>query len=482
MIGALGFLLYLPSLSGGFVWDDTSLFAGGWLARPDALATIWFRPGEIRTEEHYWPVLYTLFYLQHLLWGSEPTGYRLVNMVLHAGNGLLLLGLLRQLQVRWAFAAAALFAVHPAHVESVAWIIELKDVLSGCFMLAAMLAFFLSMREVRSRAVFWGWLLLSFVLFAAALGSKSVSVVTPVALAVICWWRGDGLRRREVLALTPFFLLSAAYTALDLGFVAKASNPALEFSLLERVSIAGRAFWFYIGKSFWPLGLGPVYPLWSVEAATMASLGPALLAVALLVTLAMASRRLGRGPVALAVLFTVTLLPTLGLVPFTFQQYSFVADRYLYLPVACPAVAAAYAAAGLSDRLAATSFRFMPGLVLIAAGVLLIVQTLQYIPVYRDNESWARAVLARNPQAVIGHQVLGVTLLARGDIAGAMPHLQAVIERQPGNASAHYNLAVAHALAGRTEQALECVGRALAADPEHRNALSLRDRLTTPTP
>jgi tetratricopeptide (TPR) repeat protein len=205
------------------------------------------------------------------------------------------------------------------------------------------------------------------------------------------------------------------------------------------------------------------------------------LALALLVTLAMASWRVGRGPVALALLFTVILLPTLGLVPFTFQQYSFVADRYLYLAVACPAVAAAYFAAGLSDRLATTSFRSVPGLAMVAAGVFLSVLTWQYIPVYRDNESWARAVLARNPQAVIGHQVLGVTLLARGDIAGAMPHLLAVIERQPGNASAHYNLAVAHIQAGRTEHALESLAQALAADPEHRNALALRDRLTTPT-
>ena len=481
VIGALGFLLYLPSLSGGFVWDDASLFAGGWLARPDALSVIWLRPGDIQTEEHYWPVLYTLFYLQHWLWGSEATGYRLVNMVLHAGNGLLLLALLRKLRVRWAFAAAALFAVHPAHVESVAWIIELKDVLSGCFVLAAMLAFVMFLRANRAGGSSWAWLVASGVLFVAALGSKSVSVVMPVVLAVVCWWRGGGLQRREVLALTPFFLLSAAYTFLDLRLVGKAGNPAVDLDWFERVSIAGRAFWFYASKSVWPVGLGPIYPKWSLEGGPLVALAPAMAAVALMAVLFATAGRTGRGPAALTLIFAVALLPTLGLVPFTFQQYSFVADRYLYLAVACPAVAVAVLAAGAHSRLVAIPLRAVPVLGVFVAVWVLALLTWHHLPVYRDNESWARAVLARNPQAVIGHQVLGVALLSRGDFAGAMPHLQAVAERQPGNASAHYNLAVAHAKAGQTEQALEWLRRALEADPKHRNALGLRDRLTSRT-
>lgn len=479
-VGALGFLIYLPSLAGGFLWDDASLFAGGWLAKPDALATIWLRPAEIRTEEHYWPVVYSLFYLQHLLWGAEAAGYRLVNMMLHAGNGMLLLALLRQLRVPWAFPAAALFAVHPVHVESVAWIIELKDLLSGFFMLATALSFGVAMREERTNRARAVWLVMAMAMFVLALGSKSVAVVTPMALAILCWWQGT-LTRHAALALVPFFAIAALYTVVDLRFMVGVGNPSVDMGLLQRIEVAGRAFWFYAAQSLWPAKLTPLYPKWVPASSTAGALAPMALAAAVMVALAGLARRIGRGPITLMLLFAVTLLPTLGLVPFTFQQYAFVADRYLYLAVACPAVAVAVGAARIHDLVSASALRLVPAATIATLTMILAALTLKHIPVYQDNESWARTVLARNPEAVVAHQILGVSLLARGDWAGALPHLREVARCWPDNASAHYNLAVAHAKAGQRDEALACLDRALAADPSHRNSLALRDRLTTAT-
>ena len=85
------------------------------------------------TEGHYWPLVYTTFWLEHKLWGFAPRGYHIVNVLLHLANTLLVWHLLRRLAVPGAWMVAAVFAVHPLHVESVAWVIERKDVLSGLF-------------------------------------------------------------------------------------------------------------------------------------------------------------------------------------------------------------------------------------------------------------------------------------------------------------------------------------------------------------
>ena len=103
----------------------------------DGLWRIWFSPSEIEDEGHYWPLVYTSFWLEHKLWGFAPAGYHAVNVLLHAANTVLVLRLARRLAVPGAWLVAAVFAVHPLHVESVAWIIERKDLLSGLFYLAA---------------------------------------------------------------------------------------------------------------------------------------------------------------------------------------------------------------------------------------------------------------------------------------------------------------------------------------------------------
>ena len=132
---------YLPAmLWGDFIWDDLMMIGTPAVREATGLRQIWFSPGEIEAEVHYWPLVYTTFWLQHKLWGFAPAGFHVVNVLLHLANTLLLWQLLRRSAVPAAWLAAAVFAVHPVHVESVAWVIELKDVLSGLFYLSAALA------------------------------------------------------------------------------------------------------------------------------------------------------------------------------------------------------------------------------------------------------------------------------------------------------------------------------------------------------
>ncbi|MCE2447409.1 MAG: hypothetical protein J4F35_03175 [Candidatus Latescibacteria bacterium] len=131
-LGLLVVVSYLPAmLWGGFIWDDNLCIKVDPVRDVSGLWQIWFSPSAIEEEHHYWPLVYTTFWLEHKLWGFAPAGYHIVNVLLHLANTLLLWHLLRRLAVPGAWVVAAVFAVHPLHVESVAWIIERKDVLSG---------------------------------------------------------------------------------------------------------------------------------------------------------------------------------------------------------------------------------------------------------------------------------------------------------------------------------------------------------------
>ncbi|MGD8313778.1 MAG: hypothetical protein PVI17_03470, partial [Syntrophobacterales bacterium] len=140
LIVLLTLLAYIPAMRGGYIWDDNAHITDNVVLRTsDGLAKIWFDP---KVLPQYYPLVHTTFWVEYHLWQMHPFGYHLVNVVLHAFNAILLLFVLRYLRVPGAWLAAALFALHPVHVESVAWITERKNVLSGFFYLASALAYF----------------------------------------------------------------------------------------------------------------------------------------------------------------------------------------------------------------------------------------------------------------------------------------------------------------------------------------------------
>ena len=317
---------YFPALQGGFVWDDVIFAEEPVIQSPGALRSIWFAPADIKNEGHYWPLVYTSFWLEHKLWGLQPAGYHAVNIFLHLLNCLLLWRLLLRLAVPGALLIAAVFAVHPLHVESVAWIIERKDVLSGLFYLSAVLAW---LRFVEVERV--GHYLLLALLFAAGLLSKSVVVTLPLALLIVQWWRSGRVTRLDLLRVAPLIVLGAVVAAADLAFYRGREVLDLGYTLAERMLIAGRALWFYAGKLVWPVELAVIYPLWELDARSPAGWGYVVAAAGLALALWLGRERLGRGPLAGALYFALTLGPVLGFVDYGYMQFSFVADRFQYL-------------------------------------------------------------------------------------------------------------------------------------------------------
>ena len=460
-LGLLVIVSYLPAmLWGGFVWDDNLCIKVDPVREVSGLWQIWFSPSAIEEEYHYWPLVYTTFWLEHKLWGFDPTGYHIVNVLLHLANTLLLWHLLRRLAVPGAWMIAAVFAVHPLHVESVAWIIERKDVLSGLFYLGALLAWLRFVEQPNPR-----WYVGSLVLYAAGLLSKSIVVTLPVALLIWHWWKQVRVTSTDLLRLVPFFIVGAVITVGDLSFSRSVSPVSFDFSLTERMLLAARALWFYAGNLLWPSSLAVIYPRWDIRVADPMAWGYLIAAVALAMALWHFRLRLGRGPLAGALFFSVTLSPVLGFVDYTYMKYAFVADRYQYLAgigvMAVVIGAAAYGVRNLSGL-------WQKGTLGIAAVVLVVLGTLTWrqASIYRDDETFWQHVVILNPQARIAHVNLGAALYMQERYEEAEMSLRSAIVLDPQSYDAYLNLSNALWKQKRYVEALEAARAAVQQRPD----------------
>src|SRR5882724_9180660 len=203
ILAVVTLLAYEPAWHGGLVWDDEANIAGPELRSLDGLRRIWLVP---RATQQYQPLHYSSSWLQQRLLGDWPTGYHLVNLLLHIGCVVLVLKILRFLRIPGAELATIVFALHPVNVETVAWITERKNTLSGVFALAATL-WYLKFDESRSRRSY----ALAIGLFLLGLLSKTAIVTLPLALLAIFWWKRGAISwRRDVVPSIPFFFLSSA--------------------------------------------------------------------------------------------------------------------------------------------------------------------------------------------------------------------------------------------------------------------------------
>ena len=319
-------LSYGPAWQGQLIWDDDAHLTKPELRSLGGLVRIWTEPG---ATQQYYPLVHSLFWLEHRLWGDATLPYHLVNIVLHFLGALLFGKVLQQLKVPGAWLGAALFALHPLQVESVAWISELKNTLSGVFFFSALL-FYLRFDEAPRRIYY----LVALSLFVLGLFCKTTIAPLPAVLLVIFWWqRGKLSFKRDVVPLIPFFVLgigAGLFTAwVEHRFIG-ARGEAFHLSLVERILIAGHAFWFYFSKLVWPANLIFIYPRWQISASVW---WQCLLPIAalLLFGLLFALRKRSRAPLAAFLIFAGLLFPALGFINVYPFVYSFVADHFQYL-------------------------------------------------------------------------------------------------------------------------------------------------------
>jgi len=429
---------YQPAWHGGFVWDDESHVTRPELRTLGGLARIWMQLG---ATEQYYPLVHSVFWVEHRLWGDSTLGYHLVNILLHAFAALLLVKILQQLKIPGAWLAAAIFALHPVQVESVAWISELKNTLSAVLYLGAALAY-LGFDRNRGRgnyALALGW-------FVLGLMSKTVIATLPAALLVVFWWqRGRISWKQDVWPLIPFFVAGIGAGLLtawvEQKHVIGSKGSEFGFSVVERFLVAGRVIWFYLGKLFWPADLIFIYPRWNISpGAWWQYLFPAA-GLLLLGALAGLQQR-WRGPLAGLLFFAGTLFPALGFFNVYPFLYSFVADHFQYLAGIGPIALAAGIIATVLSRWG----RNKPFLKPVLCGALLLVLavlTWRQAGMYADNETLWQTTLARNPDSFLANNNIGVILVRKGQLEAAIAHFQKTLQSRPDDPEAHDNLGIA---------------------------------------
>jgi len=468
---ALTLAAYAPVFHAGYVWDDDAWLTGNpAIADPGGLHTLWTSVPRMQ----YYPLTFTSFWIEYRLWGLEPLGYHLVNVFLHACNAFLLGLVLRTLKIPGAFWAAALFAVHPVHVESVAWVTERKNVLSGLFFLGSALAY-LEFAATKRRGLYAA----ALALFACALLAKTAAATLPLALAIVIAWRRWPPAAREFVPLAPFFALAAILgsitVALEKGMVGIVGSD-FGFDTSQRLLIACRALLFYPYKLLVPYPLIFNYPRFDVESTSPAALWPLVAMMLAVIGLILLWRRGGRGIASGVLVYAVTIFPALGFFDVYAFRFSFVADHFQYLASIGILVLIPAAGLWLLDRIGERWKSAARALG--AAGIAgLALLTWNQAGAYRDEATLWRDTLRKNPDSWIAHHNLATLRSRSGDLPGAIAEFDEALRCKPMSAESFTGRGYAYGKEGRIDKALGDLDRAIELDPTFPQAYLNRGEL-----
>lgn len=481
-------LVFAPALGNGFVdWDDDVNLIHNGSFRGLGLSHLHWMFSTTLTG-HYIPFTWLSFGLDYRLWGMDPAGYHLTSVGLHALNAVLfalVAGHLFRRATTWnprvvqvaATVAALFFAVHPLRVESVAWVTERRDVLSGAFVLLTILGYLAAADSVGARR---RWLLVaSLGAYVLALGSKSIAMVLPVVLVVLDVYPLRRLRREPrsvMLEKLPFLALGTASAIVAYHAVEGASiiTTLERYPWPARLAMGAYTLTFSLWKTMLPLALSPLYEL----PARVDPLAPRFLAsiiavVTITVALVVTRRRWPAG-LALWACYVAFLLPVSGVL--VHQGPQLVTDRYSYLACLSWALLAGAGAGWLATAAARGAVR--APLARVAAGAMMVglmglgLLSWQQTQVWRDTDTLWRHALDIDPQCSVCHSNLGVFQMNAGDPGTALGHLARAVALRPERARYHANLGLVLERLGRDGEAVAQFERALAQFPEYVDALA----------
>lgn len=479
----------------------------------------------------YQPLSWMTYGLDYLIWGMDPFGYHLTNVLLHAGGAMLMVWVAVTLFRAWqrtsgsaeapreaddapgivdhaespptsdhdpgtamvllgGVLAALLWSLHPLRVESVAWVTERRDVVCGLFYLLCVGAYLRGHDPSCPRVRRDRWLFASRLSCLLAVLGKGTAVSLPLVLIALDvyplrrlsapirqWWHRP---HRGVLWEKGSYVVVSVF-ALGVGFWGQWHGGAIrsfgEVGPIDRVLIVGHAMLFYLSKTFLPVGLSPMYPrpddiaMWSLR------FGGSTLAVTALAAVLVCLRKRVPGVTTAAACYALMLLPASGLITI---GHELVADRYSYLPAMAVALGMAGAAVWAWQRYRTGAAR---GALAVAGGVvvlILLVATRDLLPTWHDDiVLWERAV-AVNPANARAQTNLGGAYALAGQYDKALDALRKAVQVDPKDTKAQHNLGVALRELRRYEQALAAFDRAIAQDPDyvlarHERAATLND-------
>lgn len=534
-------LSYLPAIRAGFVWDDTAMLTTNLFVQlPAGLYYIWASTAL----PDYFPLTYTSLWLEWRLWGNHPLGYHLSNVLLHVGSALVLWRVLLVLRIPGAWFGALIFALHPVHVQSVAWIAERKNTLCMIFFLLSLLWYVRWEQGRKTNGTDpagnganskWYWR--SLAAFLCALLSKTAVVMLPLMLILYHWWRqgwqaagpvstvnrpwrkdapassqseilearhskiqrppraADSSRHRfhdshitwVLFRLVPFFTLSLILGLVTVWFQAHRAigdEPVRSADFLTRLAAAGRALWSYLGKLFVPVNLTFIYPQWEVNARSWIAWLPWAGFLALAACFWWQRHRWGRHALFALGWFVLSLLPVLGFVDIYFHRYAPVADHWAYFAtpglIAWVVGVAAYQLRRLQSERVA---RLLPILGLIVAGGM-GVATWRQAGIYQNLFTLWHDTLKKNPACWLAHTGLGNLYANAGRIEEARHHFARALALKPDAVETLNNFASMLLEQGRATEAIGYLQKALDASPRsamaHYNLGNALDQLGQP--
>jgi tetratricopeptide (TPR) repeat protein len=444
---------YLPVWRAGFIWDDETILT----RNPCIVGSLGLKELWTTQAADICPFTLTTFWAEHKLWGLAPLPYHVVNVFLQAACAVLLWRVLLRMEVPGAWFGAALWALHPAQVESVAWISEMKNTESGFFFLLTIFFF------LRDRTG------LSLLFAALAMTSKTSTVILPVVLLLCVWWRKGSWDWNGWIKIAPMFVLSLICGLLSI-WTQKPSpmdNPRWAESWPQRLATAGDAIWFYLGKLLWPHPLTLIYPRWQIDAAAVFAYAP-LLAALLLTVLLWWWRNSWARPFLFAWgYFLIALFPALGLLHMSYASHSLVADHFQYLAGMGPLALAGAGAARMAE--------IKGSLIWAAGGALLLILSFaswNRSRLYLNDETIWTDTLARNPSSWTAHNNLGRILVDRGELDAASAHAHASLQVNPNSAEAYNILGIAASKEGRAQDAVGLFQEAIQREPKDAEAFT----------
>jgi tetratricopeptide (TPR) repeat protein len=433
------------------------------------------------------PLTWLSLMLDRQLFGPSPAGFHLTNLFFHIANILLLLLVLKQMtKAIWQSAfVAALFALHPMHVESVAWITERKDVLSTLFWLLAMLAYVRycrcvavpasirdTLRRTAKRPSTAGveakhYYLVAVAFFALGLMTKPMLVTLPFILLLLDYWPLERkISRRLLVEKIPFFALSVISGILTFS-IQQSGGGVTILSLNSRIANVFLSYVQYISKTFWPRNLAVLYPL---PAAASIPFWQAAMCALLLLGISVFVVYLGRRNQRYLTVgwfwFIGTLLPVIGIVQVGFQAY---ADRYTYIPYIGLFIMLAWGSPQLLSKWISVSPQRKP---ILGLSMILVLATLG-ICTYRQVSCWQNSItlfshaleVTQNNYVAYNNIGLAYSKLVRWP--QAMEDYRQAIRINPTYAKAHYNLGFAYFSLGHSIEAIEAYKQAVKLKPDY---------------
>jgi len=466
----LTFAAYIPALGNSFInWDDGAYVYSNLQIRTLGAGLI--KSAFTGPMVYNWhPLTMLSLAVDYAVWGLDPFGYPLTNVIFHALNTFLA-GMLAAAVIGWdrrgavaAFVTAALFGLHPIHVESVAWIAERKDVLSAFFSILAILAYLGYLKKGSGRPFYYS---LAFLFFALAILAKPMAVTIPAVLVIIdFYYRRPLTGLISIMEKLPFFALSAFSSVVTVWIQGVALTTLEGHPLSARFWVSVKGYAFYLYKMLMPTGLAPYYPRkLPSDVLSLEYLG-ALIVLIAITALVLFMARSRRGPLAVWLTYLVTLLPVIGLVQVGGQG---AADRYSYMPSIVIFLFTGAVISSVFERGGAK--RVVTALLFLLVAAMLSFLTIKQIGIWKDSVTiWSYEIERYPAEAPLAYINRGYAYDDNKEYAKAIGDYTSAIRLRPDYPDTYIDRGLAYSSIGDQRKAVEDFTTAISLSPGYAEA------------